>query len=73
MTQEDESQDIPGQENGDLCKGDTGAGTSLVRRGSRVIFLLAVIGSALLAVALFIYGFAITIFQPLLFDCSFFP
>jgi len=61
MVQEDESQNIPRQENGDLCKGDTGAGTSLVGRGSRVIFLLAVIGSTLLAVALFIYGFAITI------------
>lgn len=71
MVQKDESQNIPRQGNGDPCKGDTGAGTSLVGRGSRIVFLLAVIGSTLLAVALFIYGFAITI-SSLLFSFTHF-
>ncbi|MEM2124139.1 MAG: YqhA family protein [Methanolinea sp.] len=41
--------------------GGGGRGTHFVGRASRIIFLLAVVGSGLLSIALFVYGFVITL------------
>ncbi|OPX69405.1 MAG: hypothetical protein A4E37_00396 [Methanoregulaceae archaeon PtaB.Bin056] len=51
----------PLQEGSDLCGQSPGKGVFLVGRISRFLFLLAVLGSSLLAFSLFVYGFIITL------------
>ncbi|MCQ8894193.1 MAG: YqhA family protein [Methanolinea sp.] len=61
MGPEPEGRALPRQEGNDRCGQSPGKGMFLVGPVSRVIFLLAVLGSALLAVSLFVYGFTITL------------
>lgn len=61
MVQESGEGGAPPEEGGETCGQAPARGSFLVGRMSRVIFLLAVVGSFLLAVSLFLYGFAITL------------
>jgi uncharacterized membrane protein YqhA len=56
-----EGDDTFRQEGRDTCGEAPGKGISAVNRMSRFIFLLAVLGSSLLAVTLFVYGFTLTL------------
>ena len=61
MVHEAEGGSSPRRESSDLCGQAPGKGAYSVGRMSRFIFLLAVLGSSLLAVSLFVYGFIITL------------
>ncbi len=59
----EEKANSPGSQNGmaDACGYPETGKVMLVRRISRLVFLLAVLGSGILAVSLFIYGFLVTL------------
>lgn len=62
MEENDLSPDL-NEDQKDSCMGIKSRKSALVGPGSKLVFLLAVLGSALLAITLFIYGFLITIFS----------